>query len=566
MRRRITVITALIALMALGSSLAANAQGVRFVTPTDGDTVRDIVRVQATKPNPDEGWISYKIYQGDDGDFVAAATPPFTYVWDTRARDADGNSLYTDGQYTIKAVALNPSGQRINEAEIKVTVRNAVAATDAPREVKLQLSLDRNTEVRYRADGNWSIRPAAGEETPEDVWKLARQFDGALVSNWKHKVMSPTYAAGHAIIYVIVGSSGAQVGESEVRAFDLAGRRITYRALRDGELRRKHSDDPSFSLAEMTVPIPDRPVKPGDSWQGRINIWPDPLKGTGATAAAGMGETDTGMDDMMYGPEEMDGGMGEMGPAVDASAPDRVETRSVQARHTLEGFEWVSGYPTARIRSTYRVDDDKITIPVSAGASAGMGEEGMADEMGGMPEEMGMGPGPGGEGMGAGAATPEQDTSYTGERITYWSWDLNRPIRIIDTITHTLEIDRPQVQTGMELGEESGMDWEMDPMGEEMMEVNPRRQLTRQEISLLRDQLSRRGLDLDDLMEAAGIGEGRLTVGRLARELGVTPQEVERQLRWGGGMGGPGGMAAAPPPDPMKVQVQVKLNIQEVGL
>ncbi len=543
MRRHIVPMTALIAIMLLGMCISASAQGVRFVTPEDGDTVRDMVRLQATKPSPDEGWISYKISQDDDGDFVAAVTPPFSYLWNTRARDDEGNYLYDDGQYTITAVALNPSGEKINEAEITVTVRNEVEAVDAPEEVQLRLFYDRNVEVKYRAEGSWTMTPASDEEDPEDVWELARQFDGALVSNWKNRAMSPTYAAGHAILYVIVGSSGAQVGDGEVQVLERAGDRITYRALRDGEMRRRHSDDPEFELAELTVPIPDRPLRQGDSWEGRIKIWPDPLKGTATAAAPGMGmEDDMWMDDPYGMPHEMHpegyGMMEEdvgMAPRAEATAPTRFETTTVRAQHTLEGFEWVSGYRTARIRSTYNVDEDKITIPVSGApgmAGAEMDEFGddmyydeMMPGMGppGFEDDMGMGPG-------TGAATPEQDTSYTGERITYWSWELQRPIRIVDMVTHTLEIPRPQVaQMGMEYGDEPGMYYE-DPMDYMPPEerYDPR-------------QRGRRDMDeydapprwRDDMYDYPGMGPG---------------------------------MAAPEPVEPMKVRVRVQLNIQEVGL
>ncbi len=67
-------------------------------------------------------------------------------------------------------------------------------------------------------------------------------------------------------------------GESDVEALANAGDVITYRALRDGEMRVKHSDVTGFELSEITLPLPGREVKVGDSWQSRIQVWPDPLK------------------------------------------------------------------------------------------------------------------------------------------------------------------------------------------------------------------------------------------------------------------------------------------------
>ena len=541
MRRRWTASTALIALMLLGAGLAADAQGVRFVTPQDGDTVRDIVRVQATKPNPDSGWISYKIAKGSSGDFVAAVTSPFNYVWDSRGRDDKGKDLFTDGQYTITAVALSPRGRKEGEASITVTLKNGVSATDAPQSVDLDLIYGRNDEVYYRAEGKWTIRPAASEDEPEDVWDIAKIYNGALVSNWKNKVMSPTYAAGHAVLHVVVGSSGAQAGKSEVEALDHAGEALTYIALRDGEMRRKHSDEPEFELAELTVPLPGRAVKKGDSWQGRISIWPDPLKGTMASAGGMMGD-DMGMgmgmdmmDPMMMAPGMemgMEGGMGEVA-STETKPPTVLETRTVQATHTVAGFEWVMGYPTVRIRSTYSVDDDTVTVPsASAGAVGGEGMEfgGPMGEPGMMPGgafgDMGMPAGMEG-GMGGGAQGAEKDTSYVGERITYWSWDLHRPLRIVDTVTHTLEIDRPAQMSEMGMGGEMmGMPMEVMPPGMDPGMIDP-------------------GMDPGMM---PGMAPGMMP--------GMEP-----------GMGEFGmGAQMQPPAEPMEVVIRVSLTIQEVGL
>ena len=517
MRLRSIALTALMAIILSGASFAAYAQGVRFVTPEDGDTVTGQVRVQATKPSPDEGWISYRIEHNGEGEFVAAVTSPYNYLWDTRMRDEAGNELYPDGQYTLTAVALNPSGNKVGEATITVTVKNALAAADVPENVMLDLFYDRNVEVHYSASGEWTLRPAPDEEEPEDAWEMARNYNGALVANWKNKVMSPTYAAGHAMVRVIVGSAGAQAGDSEVRRLDRSGDVISYRALRDGEMRRKHSDDPRFELAEITIPLPDRALKVGDSWQGRIQVWPDPMKGVG-TAAPGMG--DMGMDPMMMDPGMMDPMMGmmpgdEMGMGMAAAppsdAPTKFETTRVRATHTVQGFEWVMGYPTVRIKSTFSDDNAKLTLPAApaAGALGGVGEEfGAPMEDPGMFGDMGMG-----MGMGMGAAPGgERDSSYTGERITYWSWDLRRPVRIVDTITHTLEIERAAAGMGM------GMEGEMD------------------------------GMMMDD-MWGPGMDPGMYPPG----------MGPEMEFGWGGQM------MQQQPAEPLKLRVRVALTIQEVN-
>jgi len=531
MRRRLAV-TALIATIILGSCLVAGAQGVSFISPQDGDTVRDVVRIQATKPSPDEGWISYKIESGGKGDFVSAVVSPFAYVWNTRARDESGNDLFKDGQYTITAVAMSPSGRKVGEASITLTLKNALSASEAPQRVDLRLFYDRNQRVHYRAEARWGIRPQTGEEEPEDVYELAKAFDGAVVANWRNIVMSPTYAAGHAVLHVVVGSAGAQAGESEVEALDRAGHSHTYRALRSGEMRLKHDDETAFKLAEMTVTLPDREVRVGDTWNGTITIWPDPLKGTGAAAAGAMGEG-MAMDPMMMGmPPDMammggEAGMG-MGATAAPTAPTTIETRTVRAKHTVDGFEWVMGQPTVRIRSTYSVDKDKVTVPSPATGLGGGGEV-----FGGMPGEMmpgmaapGMAPGMGfgdmmGGEMGMAGQGAEKDTSYVGERITYWAYELHRPIRIVDTITHTLEIERA---AQMQMGMEGGMP----------------------------------GMGMEGVMPPGMVDPGMMAPGAPGMEPGMMP----------GMMGGEFGMGMqqVAPAKPMKVKIGITLVIQETDL
>lgn len=428
--RRQMLVMALITLVTLGACLTASAQGVRFITPQDGDTVRGLVKVQATKPNPNEGWISYKIQSGGQGDFVAAVTSPYVYTWNTLSRDDEGNDLYKDGQYTLVAVAMSPNGRKVGEASITVTLKNALSASEAPQRVDLKLWYDRNVQALYRAEGEWKIRPAEDEENPEDVWQLARTADGQVIAEWKNKVMSPTIAAGHALLHVVVGRAGEQRGTEPARRLSHSGKSHTYMALRDGEMRLKHDDETSFPFVEMGVVLPEDPVRVGDRWSSDISVQPIPYSD--------------------------------------------VEMRTVRAQHRVEGFEVVFGQPCVRIRSTFSVDKEKIRFSLQP-TQQGLGGDifgGMPGEPGmmGMPPEpammgvapepamMGMAPEPAMMGMPPEAMMPgfgdtammgmgmaqaaEIETSYTGERITWWAYELHRPIRIMDSITHSLELPR----------------------------------------------------------------------------------------------------------------------------
>lgn len=387
----------------------ACAQGVRFISPQDGDIVRDIVRLQATKPNPGSGWISYKIVKGSTGDFVAAVTEPFVWMWDTRARDENGKDLYGDGQYTITAVAMSPRGRSEGEASITVTVMNSVSASERPPAVRPRLIFQRNQQVYYTARGSWVIRPAPNEEKADDVYEMAKEANGAMVANWKTKVMSPTEAAGHALVHVIVGSAGEQMGSNEVTVFPEAGRSHTYRALPNGAMRLKHNDERPFRYAELLLELPDRDLKQGDTWTSEMRILPVP---------------------------QMDS-----------------DVRTVRAKHTVEGFEWVNGHRCVRIRSTYEVKKEKLKLRLQPKAAQGeLGVDAQPMDIAPAPEMMAMEPGAMGM-EGAAAGPPEVESSYTGERITFWAFDVNRPIRMVDTITHSLEIEQAQMVSGVVGGE-----------------------------------------------------------------------------------------------------------------
>jgi len=60
---------------------AAWTQEVRFISPQNGATIRGVVNLQATKTNPDDGWMSYKIGAvGKEAVYVAAVIKPLASI------------------------------------------------------------------------------------------------------------------------------------------------------------------------------------------------------------------------------------------------------------------------------------------------------------------------------------------------------------------------------------------------------------------------------------------------------------------------------------------------------
>ena len=195
------------------------------------------------------------------------------------------------------------------------------------------------------------------------------------------------------------------------------------------------------------------------------------------------------------------------------------EVRVVRAKHRVEDFEWIAGHKCVRIRSEYKVDGEKIKLKLKAKAEQAAvfgGEMGAfpEDEMMAPMEEMGM-EGEMGMGMeGEAKVSDEIETSYVGERLTYFAYEMNRPVKIVDIITHSLEVPRGAVGTmGME---EGMMEGEMMP---EFAEEPP-----------------------------GGPGEGM-------------PAGDEGFAEFGGFGGG----FQTQPATPMKINVNVRLEISEVG-
>ena len=141
----------------------------------------------------------------------------------------------------------------------------------------------------------------------------------------------------------------------------------------------------------------------------------------------------------------------------------------------------MAGHMCIRIRSTYKVKKEKLKLRLQPKAQqqelgGAFGEQPM--DIAPMEDMMAMdagamGPeGMGAEGMGTGA--PELETDYTGERITFWAFDVNRPVRIVDTITHSLEIERQSQMTDMSMmGGEFTPGMEAMPVGPEAMGPPP---------------------------------------------------------------------------------------------
>jgi hypothetical protein len=144
----------LLVITLLGHAALVLAQEVSITSPASGSTVRGLVKIQGVKPDPESGWMSFKLEgPGQKDEFVAAVIKPYVWVWDTTARDQD-KRLFPDGMYTIRAVAQSPAGAAIGETSIQVTVANNLGPGEAPSSVRLRVNYTRGHEYKYDVEGS----------------------------------------------------------------------------------------------------------------------------------------------------------------------------------------------------------------------------------------------------------------------------------------------------------------------------------------------------------------------------------------------------------------------------
>jgi len=294
----------------------ALAQQVRFVSPQPG-TVRGVVELKATKPNPGDGWISYKISPaGKEGDYVTAVINPFTYAWDTRKRDATGARIYPDGDYVLVASAFDPSGNPVGESSITVSVRNEVSPSEVRTPVLLRAAYSKGQKLDYTAEGKLTVYLP---EQQRKTLPISLRLEALVKAAWSETVLAPTAEDAPAVLDKVLKSGYIQViGSDGVKLRDLMSR-VRLSVFPDAEIKLYNPKDEHFPLGEYYVKLPIRPVNVGDTWQSELSVLP---------------------------------------------LPNAVSRVVLQAQNKLDGFEWVAGRKCARILSTFKQDEQFVMVKV----------------------------------------------------------------------------------------------------------------------------------------------------------------------------------------------------------
>ncbi len=556
MRYRVILSPALVLFAFFASLVLGTGQvcaQVKIEAPKDGGTVFGVVTVQASKADPNDGWVAFRVTPADQK-FLVAVTTPFAFEWNTAARDDKAKQLYADGDYTLEAAAYDGSGKQQGISTITVHVKNAIESSAFGQKVLLRTSYSRADVFLYQLEGSQvvDVPDPAGDKlrNPPEMDAAAGPMGGMMPpmggmggmgmgqstvgvpstvriksdATWTLEVLTPS-ATGRAIVdqdlklgYFLCTWVWPKKMNEKTYKMDrnvpdkfsgwlpgnkteapTEGRFYRFKVMANGKFEEMHRNDPAFPMGQFYTELPTDPVSPGSTWNGKMAMI-------------------TGLTDS--------------------------DTSFVPATFRLEGFEYRGKYRCARISATHTETDVQIPwdLPGAPASSSIGGLGGTAGPPGAAPGGMpGMSPmmGPGGGAIGGGAmggmggmggmgqTGPDGEPAgtlkgnVTIKRVAYFAIDEGRFVAFEDTVNKKVSqilLPDPMEMGGGMMG--GGM------MGGGMMGMKP---------------LDYRGLNHLDATEKMGslVGAGGGLGGGM-----------------GGMMGGPGGMMGgmmggmAPPPMP----------------
>lgn len=292
----------------------AVAQSVNVISPASNATVRGTVRVQAAKPDPDSGWLAFKLEgPGQKDEYTAAVTKPYVFTWDTLSR-ADGKALYPDGTYTIHAVGFSPSGQSVGQSATTVTVNNSLSGSDMPMSVRLRMNYKRGQEYTYNVDGRRDVNLKTSDYP--SLAGVGKEVNGSLKAVYVDHTMN-TSSGGPALVRKRFTEGWTRLGTGKPANVSGVGDLVTLVVNPNAVMQPKHKGDKQIELGELTMELPDRELRLGDTWSGDLWLLPD---------------------------------------------PSSHKREKVKAQSKLDGFQWFNGHKVARIASTYSRKDAKFAV------------------------------------------------------------------------------------------------------------------------------------------------------------------------------------------------------------
>jgi hypothetical protein len=310
--------------------LACLAQDVEVVQPRDGEIVRGVVTVLGSKAASD-GYVTVAV-RGPSGveEFVGAAATPFKVPWDSRERTDTGGRRFPDGRYSLIVSGHSPAGETQGRTAVEVSVANDVEQPEVLGGVQLRYKFARNERMDYRLQGRSKVRVAEDPDiqardkmkqyAAQQRMAMAEQYKPQLVALevesdvvWSESVIGAA-EGGAGTVRKSVSSGWLDFGTGQPQMLSQIGRTFTLLIQPNGKQEPKRPGDPTLMWGEQTIEMPSEPLEIGKTWQSAIGFIPH---------------------DLVYADPRSSG------------------AKTAKAQHTLEGFEWHSGYKCARIRSTF---------------------------------------------------------------------------------------------------------------------------------------------------------------------------------------------------------------------
>ena len=353
----------------------AQAQTLHVLRPISNAIVRETVPVRIAPGDlPSEGYVGISI----DGKFRTARVLPTNkrdavYDWDTKASyvtsdEPNTEKFVADGPHTLTVKLYDTSGKSLGVRSIDLKVANKISVPTQGIKLSyrwradLQQRYTRHTEADTVADG----ATGTNQTLQSSIIRFTRTVEDTTGSNY--------------LIRDRILPGGVLVSHGQPQALDaLYNIKSKYRTVNArGDVLGSMAplslgDHFGFSIPVLSA----RRVSVGDTWQCPVEL-----------------------------------------------SLDWASTRpaTVNAESRLEGFEWQSGYPAAKIRETY---SGPVTFNSMSGTAAAS------------PAAMpGMGLVSGASGSGNGAVTLPT-VNY--ERIVYFAYNSGRLIRTETTLTLTTD-------------------------------------------------------------------------------------------------------------------------------
>lgn len=252
-----------------------------------------------------------------------------TFLWDTQAlnrvdplagfhaRYAD-QLKYPDGTYTICAQALDTGKNVIDQHTITVSLRNELPTGTLPGDTAaLQYRYSKQEPIEYyRVHGEGEMIGAGG---------AAQELNATLDAAFRRILQRPLTNGRYPFRTEVCGPPdrpAMKFGELQATQLPEFVNHGMYGLDPQGGLTPETTEKILVPLAQLAVPVPETPVKVGEVWEKPM--W------------------------------------------VVADLFDR-EASQVNARHVVEGMEWVGTRRAVRVRSDFRLDSELMlhTLPTS---------------------------------------------------------------------------------------------------------------------------------------------------------------------------------------------------------